>query len=344
VPLEQVTAWIMLAALTAYVLMGGADFGAGVWDLLARGPRRRAQRDLISHAIGPIWEANHVWLILVVVLLFTCFPPAFAAIMTALHVPIALVLIGIVLRGSAFTFRAYGGATGTARERERQRWGTLFAVTSLVTPLLLGVSLGTAASGRLRWVDGGYVGGFFEPWLRPFPWSVGAFALAIFAFLAAVYLCAELEPGPLREDFRRRALAAAVAVGVTAACTWALAYRGAQELSQRLAGEWWAWPLQVATALAAVGAIAALWARLFILARALAVAQVALIMLGYGAGTFPYLVVPDFTTTNTAAPPRTQSLVLSALGVGALVLLPSLFYLFRIFKGRRAFAVVDRAP
>src|SRR5687768_10037530 len=93
---------VLLAALVLYALSGGADFGGGVWDLLARGPRAAAQREQIAHAIGPIWEANHVWLILVVVVLFAAFPPAFAAIATVLHVPLTLMLIGIVLRGSAF--------------------------------------------------------------------------------------------------------------------------------------------------------------------------------------------------------------------------------------------------
>ena len=123
-------AGIILIALTAYVLMGGADFGGGVWDLLASGSRKARQRDLIAHAIGPVWEANHVWLILAVVLLFTCFPSAFARIAIALHVPLTLMLIGIVLRGSAFVFRSYGGGGGR-----------VFAVASLVTPVLLGVAV-----------------------------------------------------------------------------------------------------------------------------------------------------------------------------------------------------------
>ncbi len=336
--LERVSAWVMLAALVAYVLLGGADFGAGVWDLLAGGRRKRAQRDLIAHAIGPIWEANHVWLIVVIVLMFTCFPPAFAAVMTALHVPVTLVLVGIVLRGTSFTFRTYtgGGAAGSP-----ELWGRLFSIASVLTPVLLGVVIGTIASGRLRWEEGVYTAGFFAPWLRPFPWVVGAFVLAIFSFLAAVYLCAEAGEHDLREDFRRRALAAAAGVGVCAAAAWVMAYRGAPLLSTNLAGSWWTWPLQISTGLAAVGAIAALIARKFLLARALAVLQVTLIVLGYGAALFPYLVVPDFTIESTASPVLTHRLVLGALAAGAVILLPSLYYLFRIFKGRRAFALID---
>jgi cytochrome bd ubiquinol oxidase subunit II len=326
--LETVTAWVMLGALGAYALFGGADFGAGVWDLLASGPRKQEQKDALARAIGPIWEANHVWLVLLVVLMFSGFPSAFAAMSTALHVPLTIVLVGIVLRGSAFVFRQYGPSGPAAR-----RWGRTFAIASIVTPVFLGVSLGTMASGRLHWEDGVYVSGFFAPWLAPFPWAVGCFTLSIFAFLAAVYLCAELEDGPLRDDFRRRALRAAIAVGATAAVTWALA----EHIGDRLR----AWPLQLATAVAATGAILALWSRRFVLARTLAVAQVALIVFGYGWALFPHLIVPEFTVENTAASQRTHELLLGAVTLGAVVLLPSLAYLMRVFKGRRAFELTD---
>ncbi len=339
-PIEQISAWLMLAMLGVYTLSGGADFGAGVWDLLARGPRKARQRELLAHAIGPIWEANHVWLIAVVVLLFTCFPHAFAAIMTALHIPVTLALLGIVARGASFVFRTYshGG------ELAQVRWGRVFSVASVVTPVLLGVTLGTIASGALRWEDGVYVSGFVGPWCRAFPFSVGVFVLAIFSFLGAVYTCAEIpadEPG-LREDFRRRALASGAAVGAAAGLTWVLAYSGAPELSRGLSAHWWAWPLQVATGAAAVGVLAALWRRRYLLARALAVVQTALIVLGYGAGLFPYLVVPDVTLADAAAPPATHRLVLIAFVGGMVVLGPSLYVLYRVFKGERAFRLIDR--
>src|SRR5262245_56372673 len=136
-------ALVALISLIAYALLGGADFGAGVWDLLARDAR---QRDLIERAIAPIWEANHVWLVLVVVLLFSAFPPVYAAASIALHIPLSLMLLGIVLRGSAFVVRQYGPLSQVSK----RRWGLLFGVSSTVTPLFLGITMGAVTAGRLR--------------------------------------------------------------------------------------------------------------------------------------------------------------------------------------------------
>ncbi|MGH9882492.1 MAG: cytochrome d ubiquinol oxidase subunit II, partial [Pyrinomonadaceae bacterium] len=194
----------MIAALIIYALLGGADYGGGVWDLFAFGRSGPAQRALIVEAIGPVWEANHVWLILVIVILFTAFPPAFAAISTALHIPLTLMLIGIVLRGTTFTFRAYD----VGRDNVQRRWSLVFSIASIITPVLLGIVLGAIASGTIRVEDSVVASGFFKSWLAPFPFSVGLFALSLFAFLAAVYLTVEASDRELQEDFRLRALIA----------------------------------------------------------------------------------------------------------------------------------------
>src|SRR5688572_27490720 len=164
---------VLLAAamglgLVLYFVFGGADFGGGVWDLLARGPRKDAQRALVARAIGPVWEANHVWLILVVVLLFSGFPRAFSAITVALHVPLTLFLIGVVLRGSAFAFQGGTLESRPGAKTLRRRWGRVFAVASLVAPVLLGMCVGALASGEISVRDGRVTSGFFEPWLTPF--------------------------------------------------------------------------------------------------------------------------------------------------------------------------------
>lgn len=322
---EIATASIMLLALTLYSLFGGADYGAGVWDLLARGPRASAQRDLIAKAIGPVWEANHVWLILVIVLLFTGFPLAFAAIMTSLHLPLSLMLVGVVLRGSAFTFRSYD-----PDERSRRRWNRVFSIPSVVTPVLLGSVIGAIATGRVGLSPDRQAA--IGAWTDPFPLVVGLFALAIFAYLAAVYLTLETTEAPLREDFRLRALAAAAAVGVLAYAVYFLARRDAPQVVRGLGASHWGLPVRVATGAFAVAAIAALWTRRYQVARVAAMLQVALILWGCALAQYPYLVPPDLTIASSSAPPLTHKWLLGALAAGSLVLVPSIYYLFRIFK------------
>jgi cytochrome d ubiquinol oxidase subunit II len=326
--LETIIAGVMIASLVLYALLGGADYGGGVWDLFAFGKRAQRQRKLIAEAIGPVWEANHVWLILVIVILFTGFPPAFAVIATALHIPITLLLIGIVLRGTAFTFRTYD----VQRDEVQRRWSLLFSIASIITPVLLGVTLGAIAGGKIRVADGLVTSGFFNSWLAPFPFAVGFFALALFAFLAAVYLTMETPERELQDDFRRRALVAGAAVGVLALIVFLLAGTGAPTVRAGISRSWWALGLHAFTAVFAVGAFYTLWTRRYRLARVCAAAQVTMILLGWALAQFPNLVEPDITIASAAAPHITLQLLLIALVAGAILLFPSYYYLFRIFK------------
>ena len=263
--LPELLALVMLGALVVYALTGGADFGGGLWDLLAPRPRAaEQQRRLIEHALAPVWEANHVWLIFVVVILFSAFPPAFAALTTALHLPLTLMLLGIVLRGSAFVFRQYGGGTGAAA----RRWGQVFAVASLVAPFFLGTVLAaiTERDPARSSLSAGrparrscWSAGLSWQWTSPFALLVGGFAVALFAYLAAVYLTVEAShlesPAPdLTEDFRRRALVAGVVVGAFALTSLAREPRPGPLFYARLlrfvvelaAADWppppWRWP------------------------------------------------------------------------------------------------------
>lgn len=326
--LETVAAGAMIVALNFYALLGGADYGGGVWDLFATGPRAKAQRELVAHAIGPVWEANHVWLILVVVILFTGFPTAFGAIATALHIPLTLLLIGIVLRGSAFTFRAYD----SKRDEVQKRWSYVFSISSVITPLLLGVTLGAIASGTIRVENGVITSGFVRAWLTPFPFAVGFFSLALFAFLAAVYLTLESETEELQEDFRKRAFVAGIAVGVLALIVLLLSESGAPKVRAGLTASWYALPLHLLTALCALGTFYCLWRRKYAWARVLSAGQVSLILWGWALAQFPYIVEPDLTISSAAAPRLTIKLMLLALVIGSLLLFPSLYYLFRVFK------------
>ena len=333
VTLPGVMAGIMLLALNAYVLLGGADFGGGVWDLFACGPRREQQRALIAHAIGPIWEANHVWLILVVVLLFTCFPPAFAIISTELHVPLTVMLFGVVLRGSAFTFRTYDAQD----DGVQRRWGLVFSLSSILTPAALGACIGAIASGAVGRASAlgevPFAARFVAPWTNPFVLGVAAFSLALFSFLAAVYLTVEAgEDVGLQRDFRRRALLAGMAVFVCAFGTLAMADEHAPRVLAGVMRSPAALPLQLATGIAAILAFAALLARRYRLARLAAGAQVSLIVWGWGMSQYPYLIPPSLTVHDAAAPAITMRLTLIALAAGAVILIPSLWYLYRVFK------------
>jgi cytochrome d ubiquinol oxidase subunit II len=248
-------------------------------------------------------------------------------------------LVGIVVRGSAFTFRS-SGAGDAAFER---RWGRAFAGASLLTPLLLGTVLGAVASGRVRepgaLKDSLALAGsrtflvdYVSPWLTPFGVAVGVLTLACFAYLAAVYLVLEAGDPELREDFRHRAIRAGIAVLATAVLALGLAGTGAPRLVDGLVRSAWALPYLGLTALTAATALGALWRRRYAVARVAAGAQVSLLVWGWALAQYPYLVPPDLTVAGAAAPPITLTLVLIGLALGAVVLIPSLYYLFRVFK------------
>ena len=317
-------------ALLLYTLTGGADFGGGVWDLLASGPRKDAQRSAVARVIAPIWEVNHVWLIAVVVLLFVCFPRGFGLVATALHLPLTMMLVGVVLRGTAFTFRAYG----LADAEERSQWGFVFSVSSIVAPLFLGICAGALAAGGIRVEEGRLATGFVEPWLQPFPILVGVLLLALCAHIAAVYLCRELE-GDLQEDFRRRALASGVVVGVVAWVALAVARTGAPTVFDALlAASGPTAALQGATGAAAFVTLGALVRRRWWLARIGVGLQTAGILLGWALAQGPLLIVPDVAFADVAAPDPVIRAVLTAFGIGAVFLLPALALLYRTFATR----------
>ena len=335
--LEELLAGAIMVSLTIYALTGGADFGGGVWELLAWGPRAQQQRDLIIKAIRPIWEANHVWLILVIVLLFTCFPIVFSAIATVFFIPLHLILFGIVLRGTAFAFRSHYPGKGSAQ----WPWGPIFAVASVITPFMLGVVLGAIASGYLlRNVDS-FAAVFLYSWLAPFPIAVGIFTLLLFAFLAAVYLTLETDNPQLCADFRNRALGAAAGVGLMALAVFLLSSSGAPSIERDLTTSWWTLPLLLATGVTAAGAIFGLSTGRLHLARLCAMVQATLILWGWALAQFPFLIEPTLTIYNAAAPRVTLRIVLFALVTGAGLLFPSYYFLLQVFKDT---SVIETKP
>ncbi|MHB8483416.1 MAG: cytochrome d ubiquinol oxidase subunit II [Nitrospiria bacterium] len=330
--LEFIVASSILISLILYVLMGGADFGAGMWDLLASGTRAAKQRKAIADAIGPIWEANHVWLILVIVLLFTGFPRGFSVMMTALNIPVTAMLIGIVLRGSAFIFRKYDSRADTVQHR----WSTLFGTASFFTPFFQGVVLGALTTGQIRVEGSRVISGFFAGWLTPFAFTCGVFNLGVSAFLAATYLILEAEDQPdLQSDFRRRAVWSGLMLIPIGVVVFFISKRGAPELFQGLTSRWG--PVLLGSmSLFAITALAALLLRCFTVSRIAAIGQVTLILVFWSVAQYPHLVMPDVTLLNARASEGTLRLLVMALGVGTFVLIPSLIFLFYIFKGKKS--------
>lgn len=332
-PLEVLVAGVALLAVIAYAVLAGADFGGGIWDMFATGPRKAEQREVIAHAMGPVWESNHVWLIFVIVLLFTAFPPAFSALSIGLFAPFHLVLLGIILRGAAFVFRAYSPQSSRSLDADRfaRRWGAIFGATSVITPLLLGMSLGAVSAGSLRVIDRNVQIVGTTPWLAPISLAIGALALAMCAYLAAVYLMNETTDA-LREDFRWRALLAGTVVVGLSILTLPLLYLEAPHL--------WDGLISVRAApIIALGVGAALlsgWALLVRrarLARIATVVQIVCLLAGWGLAQYPYLIYPDVTLQAAAAPDATLRFLLYTLPIGMALLLPSLWLLFKVFKG-----------
>jgi cytochrome bd ubiquinol oxidase subunit II len=316
---------LMWASVTAYALLAGADFGAGAWDLLAGTTRRGAgRRALIEHSIGPVWEANHVWLIFVLVLMWTAFPPLFASIASTLYIPLTLVALGVIARGSAFAFRK------AATEVWQQRlFGAAFAFSSVVTPFFLGAIAGGVASGRVP--PGLARGNVVTSWANPTSVVSGALALVAGMYLAAVYLTADArragEPG-LAGEFRRRALVTGMAAGVLAALGIAVVHADAPRLYAGLSGR--ALPLVAVSGAAGVASLALLAVRRFLQVRLTAALAVATVLWAWGVAQYPHLLLPGLTVRQAAASPATLQATTISVGAGLLLLIPSLIALFAL--------------
>jgi cytochrome d ubiquinol oxidase subunit II len=329
---EAVLLGIVWIGLTLYVLLGGADFGGGVWDLVASGSRAEDQRRLIAAAIGPVWEANHVWLIFVLTGLLSAFPSVFADLSIALYLPFSLALIGIVLRGSAFAFRSHG----EAESAWQRSWTRVFGVASLVTPFVLGAAAASIAGGRIRVVDGDVRADLVGSWTGLLSLFAGLFAVAICAYLAATYLTVEAvqrDERELERDFRGRALVTGVVAGALAAIGLVLVRAEAPVLWEGMLDAGLAFA--VVSALGGIVSLAAVWRRRYRIARAGAVVAVASVLFGWGVSQWPYLIVPDVTVADAAAPEATLRVVAIGFAIGGALLAPSLYLLFRIFKLER---------
>jgi cytochrome d ubiquinol oxidase subunit II len=316
---------LILIGLAAYAVLAGADFGAGFWQLLPG----RAERNHAHHAMGPVWEANHVWLIFVIVVCWTAYPRAFGSIASTLAVPLFIAAIGIIMRGTTYALRS-----GTSTAREDRIVEVLFAVSSILTPFALGAAIGGIASGRVP--VGNAAGSLWSSWLNLTSVTVGALAVVTAAYLAAVYLAADavrLRRTELERAFRVRALAMAVVAG-------ALALLGLVVVRHDAHGIWngltsgWGLAAVIVSGLAGSATVLFVLRSHYELARVSAAAAVAAIVAGWGLAQRPELL-PGLTIDQAAAGRSTIIALLVALAIGAIVLVPSLVLLFTlVLRGR----------
>ncbi len=326
----DLTAIVLWLGVTAYAVFGGADFGGGFWDLLAGGTERGLRpRALIADAIGPVWEANHTWLIFDLVILWTAFPAAFAAVMSTLFVPLSLAAFGIVLRGAAFAFRPV--ASGLPARRAA---GAVFAASSVVTPFFLGTAAGAIVSGRVVPGDGPH--DLFGSWLNPTSVVVGALAVATCAYLAAVFLVADarrLAEADMAAYFLRRATAAAIAAGALSMAGIVVLALDVPTYPDRLAGA--GALFVVAAVVLGTVALVRLWRRSVAGARVLAIGAVVAVVWGWGVAQYPDILPGALSLTDAAAPSGSQDALLVVFVVAALVIAPSLALLYTLDQRSR---------
>jgi cytochrome d ubiquinol oxidase subunit II len=322
---------LVMLGITAYAVLGSADFGAGFWDLTAGGAERGGPiRGMVQRSMSPVWEANHVWLIFVLVVAWTAFPVAFGSVFSTLYVPLFLAAIGIIFRGAAFALRGQA-----ATIREARVLGGLFALSSVLIPFFLGAALGGIASGRVK--VGNAAGDPWSSWLNPTSAVIGAIAVLTGAHLAAVYLAGDsvrAEQPQLARAFRARALGSGLASGAVALIGILVVRSDARSLFDGLTSGG-GLVMVLVSGVAGVATLALVWAERYGLARVTAALAVAAIVGGWALAQDPYLLPGQMTLDQAAAGDAALTAVLIGIGLGSLILGPSLWFLYRlVLQGR----------
>jgi cytochrome d ubiquinol oxidase subunit II len=334
--LADVPLWLMLAGLAAYAVLGGADFGAGFWALRERDPELREHA---HHAMGPVWEANHVWLIFVLVVCWTAYPTVFGSIASTLAIPLFIAAVGIILRGTAYALR-----TGTATARELAGVDFVFSLASILTPFAFGTAIGAIASGRVP--VGNAAGHRFDSWLNQTSVLIGALAIVTAAYLAAVYLAgdaARAGKSEVARIFRRRALGMGVLSGAVALGGIAVVHGDAHRLFDGLTHGGGLAAVLV-SGLAGTVTLALVWSSRFEAARATSALAVSAIVAGWALAQRPELL-PGLTVEQAAAGRSTLWAVVIAAAIGAVVLVPSLVLLYGLLlRGRFDIEPAEPSP
>jgi cytochrome bd ubiquinol oxidase subunit II len=329
--MAEICLGFVMLGLTAYAILGGADFGAGFWDLTAGGAERGGRlRGMVQRSMSPVWEANHVWLIFVLVIVWTAFPVAFGSITSTLSIPLFLAAIGIIFRGTAFALRGQAATINEARTL-----GAVFALSSVLVPFFLGATLGGIASGRVP--VGNADGDPVSSWLNGTSILIGAIAVISGAYLAAVYLAGDAQRAGLPDmvrAFRTRALASGVVAGVVAIGGLFVVREDARQLYDGLTSGGGV-VMVILSALAGAATLVLVWTERFGLARITAAGAVAAVTVGWAFAQSPYLLPDDLTLDEAAASDATLTALVISVAIGMLVLVPSLFYLYKlVLQGR----------
>jgi cytochrome bd ubiquinol oxidase subunit II len=329
--LDDVCLGFVLLGITAYAVFGSADFGAGFWDLTAGGARRGARlRGMVQWSMSPVWEANHVWLIFVLVILWTAFPTAFGSIFSTLSIPLFLAAIGIIFRGTAFALRGQAATINEARVL-----GAVFALSSVIIPFFLGAAIGGVASGRVP--VGNAAGDLVSSWLNPTSALIGVVGVLSGAYLAAVYLAGDSERAGLPDlvrAFRARALGMGVATGAVALAGLLVLRSDARDLYDGLTSGGGLAMVLVSGA-AGVATLALVYRERYNLARFSAAGAVAAIVVGWVLAQSPYVLPPSLTLEEAAASDATLAAVVVGVAAGMVILVPSLWWLYRlVLQGR----------
>ena len=324
----------LLVSVYLYCLLGGADFGAGIVELTARGESKERTKSLVSESMAPIWEANHMWLVITVVILFNAFPAIYTQVSISLYIPLILLLVGIVLRGTAFTFRHYDAI----KDESQKIYSRIFSYSSLIVTFFFGLVIGALISGKITQYPADFVEGYITPWLNIFSISIGIFLCTLFSFIASVYLIGDSTEKSVREEFIIKAKHTTIAMVISGGLVFTASFIENVDLVT----QFFSHPISITLIVLATIGLPVLWITLgeglIWFSRVIAGAQLLFILGGFYAIYFPTIVKikdgTNLTLFNSAAPEVTLIYLGWALIIGSFIIFPSLYYLLDIFKFR----------
>ena len=323
----------LLVAVYLYCLLGGADFGAGIIELFA-GKNKDKIKTLVSNAMAPIWEANHMWVVITVVILFMGFPAVYTQVSISLYIPLILLLIGVVLRGTAFTFRHYDAV----QDGSQEIYSRIFAVSSLMVSFFFGLIIGALVSGKISSTPTDFYDGYLHPWINLFSISTGIFISSLFVFTASVFLISETTEKDLRELIIGKTKLATIVMVASGALVFIFSYVENVDFAERFLSH----PVSIVIIILATLALPVLWKiiekGLIWPSRILAGVQLFFILTAFYLIYFPEVIIlkggNNLTLFNAAAPEATLTQLGWALIIGSFLIFPTLFYLFKVFKIR----------